>query len=546
MIAAMDSVIVSVMDQWLAHQGPLDMSHASCSLALRVVARTLFGQEAGPELDRCIQAIDEVQARLSERIWAATPLGEWFPSEKNRRFKAAIQEVVTVVQDIIRQRKQSKAEHHDLLSALINAVDSEGKPFTEQQVLDEVITIFWAGHETTGNTLAWMWENLALDPALQARVRAEVLEKIPLDQTPTAQQLKALPYTHALLQETMRLKPSAWWFARTAVEDDVIMGYPIKAGDGILVCQYATHRLAEFWPEPDFFDITRFLGERKASHKFAFIPFGAGQRVCPAGHFASTEMALIIARALARMVFSPVEPAASARPYEALVTLRPHDGMPMTVTPYQETLFLKQNTIGDHSLIDAVMRIRSEVFIQRLKWPLKADDEGREHDQFDTADAGYVIVVDSGRILGSARLLPCEKPTLLYDVFPYLITDAAARKPKAGIYEGSRLVIKLHAHLPQSRHAHRLVLAGVVNQAVQDGISHIYTVSDPVMERVLSLVGAMPERLGIITPTAEGNGVALALKITCTPDIVARIRSGFLTPSRSDSTETREIISQSA
>ena len=174
-----------------------------------------------------------------------------------RKFRRAMDNVWSLVHGMIAARKTGP-KRDDLLQALIDAVDTTtGEPFSEQQILDEVMTVFMAGHDTTGNTLAFTWNALACDPDLQAKIRDEVLANIPLDRAPNFGDLQKLTLTTSLVKEVMRLYPSSWWFARTANEADEIMGVQVRAGDVVMVAPYITHRLGEFWPDPLRFDAYR-------------------------------------------------------------------------------------------------------------------------------------------------------------------------------------------------------------------------------------------------------------------------------------------------
>ncbi|MCB9947650.1 MAG: cytochrome P450 [Rhodospirillaceae bacterium] len=510
LLGDIDAVVTTVADEWVKGGALQDLSRKSCEMTLRVIARTMLGVETSETAERVVHAIDQVQEGMSQRIWSLFSFTEKLPTAKNRAFDAAVREVLDLILETIRRRRAEPGPR-DMLAALLDATDAEGRPFSDQQVLDEIMTIFVAGHETTGNTLAWTWEVIARNPEMQARLREEMMAHIPLDRTPTLQELRSLVYTQAVLQETMRLRSSAWWFARTAVADDVVMGHQVKAGDSIIVSQYITHRLEEFWPDAERFDPERFLGN-KPKHKFAYIPFGGGQRTCPGGHFAMAEMSLALARVLLRLELAPATE--KPRDYQALVTLRPKGGMPILVRPFRCAVWLKQSDVGGHALLDAAMRMRRRVFFETLGWPLRIDAEGREFDQFDTDDASYQLVLADGQLKASGRALPAGKPTLLYDVYPDLVEDPTAKRPKRNIWEGARLVTSPDLSASESMEWCRELLYQAVLQAMREGVTHILTVSDPVMERVLIRAGAMPKRLGPVREDANGFKT-LGLRIAC-------------------------------
>ena len=517
MIGQIDEVVTASVSAWAESDAVLDLSALSCALTLKVISRTMFGEGNLENVDSIVKAIDKVQAGLKDYIWSADPDDGPDPAVTHPDFAEALHQVKAAVMDIIQKRRISPVDG-DMLAALMQARDPDnGQLYSDQQVLDEVMTIYMAGHETTGNTLAWLWETLAYNPELQEQARQELLAKIPINQPPSYDNLKELPITTAILNETMRLKPSAFWFARTALNDDVIMGTPVKAGDSFFVSQYVVQRLEEYWPNPDQFDHTRWLNGQKPLHKFAFMPFGAGVRTCPGGHFAMAEMCIAMARVLARFELSPATSSAGAREYEALVTLRPLDGMPIVVKPLRRTIYLEGHIAGEHQLLDRAFQLRSKVFVERLNWPLHVDDKLREIDQFDTRMTGYFLVLRNGDVAATARVLPAEQPSLLYNVFPHLIADRSAKNPAAGVWEGARLAINPEYSAYERNSLCARLLADAIGRARLHGVSHIYTVSDPVMEKVLFRSGAHPERLGPVIVDQYGIP-ALALKIACTQE----------------------------
>lgn len=524
MLEQMEAVITPTVAKWSDHDQVIDLGRESCALTLRVISRTMFGEGNVENVDKIVRSIDEVQTGLKDYIWAADPDDGPDPSVTHPGFAAALNEVADAVKDIIAKRRE-KSQGGDMLSALMAARHPEtGELYSDKQVLDEVMTIYMAGHETTGNTLGWLWETLARYPDLQQQVRDELLQHIPIDRAPIYDDLKNLPITNAVLQETMRLKPSAFWFARTALQDDIIMGQPVKAGDSFFVSQYVVQRMEEFWPRPDEFDHTRWLNGQKPLHRFAFMPFGAGVRTCPGGHFAMAEMSLAMARVLARYELKLPEADTPHRPYEALVTLRPLDGMPLRVIPLEQTVFIKGFAPGEHQALNRCFQLRRRVFVERLNWPLKVDEQGREIDQFDGQSTGYFAVLREGDVVATARVLPAEEPSLLYDVFAHLIADETAKTPQHGIWEGARLAVCPDYSAAKKSSLCARLLADSIAAAMKNGISHIYTVSDPVMEKVLVRAGAKPERLGPVIVDRFGIP-AMALKIVCNSHIEQSCRA---------------------
>jgi cytochrome P450 len=199
---------------------------------------------------------------------------------------------------------------------------------SDPHLRDEVMTLFLAGHETTANALSWLWYELGRNPQVERRLRDEistVLEGRP----PTAADLPRLGYCQRVIEETMRVHPPAWLLIRQARGADEIGGYPIPSGRVILISPYVIHRHPDFWEDPEKFDPDRFLPERSQKRpRLAYLPFGAGQRMCIGNTFALMEMQAVVATVLQRFRLSVVrdhlvEP-------EPLVTLRPKHGIQMT------------------------------------------------------------------------------------------------------------------------------------------------------------------------------------------------------------------------
>ena len=216
----------------------------------------------------------------------------------------------------------------DLLTRLIAARDEEtGAGMTAQEVRDQVITIFMAGHETTALALTWTWYLLSQHPAVEARLHAE-LDAVLGGRLPRHEDLARLPYSRMVIEESMRLYPPAHTISRQAIGDDVVLGHGIPARAAIIIAPWLLHRKPAIWDDPQRFDPERFSPERSAArHRFAYIPFGAGPRICIGMAFAMAEAVLILATIAQRYRLRlkkghPVEP-------QGLITLRPRYGMRM-------------------------------------------------------------------------------------------------------------------------------------------------------------------------------------------------------------------------
>jgi cytochrome P450 len=241
-----------------------------------------------------------------------------------------------VVSRAIEQRRSAPrdgAERHDLLTLLLEARDEEtGEGMNEAQLRDEVATLFAAGHETTANALSWAWALLSQHPSVARTLRAE-LARVLGGRSPTADDWAALPYTRAVVQETLRLFPPAWMMGRLALEDDSLGGFHIPARSMVFVSPWATHRVPSLWPNPEGFDPERFMTDAGASAEtrapYAYFPFGGGPRVCIGNHFALLESVLVLAT-LAQRFRVDLQPGYRIDP-EPMVTLRPRGGLPATL-----------------------------------------------------------------------------------------------------------------------------------------------------------------------------------------------------------------------
>jgi len=199
---------------------------------------------------------------------------------------------------------------------------------TDRQARDEVVTLFLAGHETTANTLNWTWTLLAQHPAIEARLHAE-LDTVLAGRAPTLADLPHLRYTEMVIKESLRLYPPAWAYSREAAAAVALGERRVPQGSVVVLMVYFTHHDPRWWPEPERFDPERFSPEREAEiPRYAYLPFGAGPRVCIGNSFALMEARLLLATLASR--YPPtLAPGQRVEP-EPLITLNPKGGLPMT------------------------------------------------------------------------------------------------------------------------------------------------------------------------------------------------------------------------
>jgi len=332
---AMARTAVAARERWTAGT-PLDLSGEMNRLTLTIVADTLFGAEVGSDSEtaRVQQAITDVMEMFD---LVMLPFAEWLvrlPLPRMRRYRAAQQALDQLIYGIIARRRAAGADRGDLLSMLLHAQDSEGTGgMTDRQLRDEVITLFLAGHETTANALTWLWVMVARHPDVEARLHAELDAVLVGGRAPVADDVPRLPYTRAVVAETLRLYPPAWTMGRRVLQPYRWGGHDIPAGTLILMSQWIVHRDPRWWPDPLRFDPARWLGEGQsagARPRFAYFPFGGGNRVCIGESFAWSEAIVVVAATAQRWRFV-LDPAHPVEP-QPLITLRTRHGVRATPT----------------------------------------------------------------------------------------------------------------------------------------------------------------------------------------------------------------------
>ena len=302
-----------------------DMHADMMRLTLGVAGECFFGVD----VERDAETVAEVM-ELSLRMfdYSILPLGELLelaPLRWVRRLQRARERMDARIAELIAERRADGGERSDLLSTLVAAADDQGA-MTDQQLRDEIVTLMMAGHETTANALTWTWYLLATHPAVEYRLHQE-LERVLGGRAPTAADLAHLPYTRAVLSESMRLYPPAWTVERRAVEDVPIGRHLIRSGTIVLTTQFLVHRDRRWWSEPDEFRPERWLvpGDSAARPRMAYFPFGAGTRICVGEHFAWMEGMVALATLAQRWRMRYESQRAPL--LEPLVTLRPKGGL---------------------------------------------------------------------------------------------------------------------------------------------------------------------------------------------------------------------------
>ncbi|WSB72183.1 cytochrome P450 [Streptomyces decoyicus] len=339
--AAVTTEADTLVDHWrTADAHTVDLIPEMNRLALRTVARILFGLDAGAAEDAFHRCAPVINAYVVRRAYVPVKVPRNWPTPGNRRARAATDELNALCDRIIADRRAAGStaggaadEGDDLLSLLAAAGNDEDGSLDATEVREQVLIFLLAGHETTATSLAFTLHLLARHPEEQARVREEI-DRVLGDRIPTAADLDRLPYLTQALKESMRLYPAAPVVSRRAVEATEIGGFRIPSGADVVVAPWVTHRNPDLWEDPERFDPQRFAPEREAErHRYAWFPFGGGPRACIGQHFSMLESVLALAMVLRAYELDAVDqevPVAAGITLQATgparVRLRPRDG----------------------------------------------------------------------------------------------------------------------------------------------------------------------------------------------------------------------------
>jgi cytochrome P450 len=313
--------------------GPRDVHADMTAITLEIVLRTLFGSEtaAGEKVAETVEifmAAFEHEVRSVQRLLPA-----WVPTPGRARIARCRSEIVARLDAVVAARRAAGEEGDDLLGRLLAARDEDQNGMSDEQLRDEMVTLFLAGHETTALNLSFALWLLAQHPEIQAELAEE--RRVALaGRAAGPGDLGKLVLHDAVIQEAMRLYPPAWMMGRTPTAPVEILGHRVLPGEQILLPQWVVHRDPKFWPEPERFLPSRWLGDPSPASKlprFAYFPFGGGPRVCIGNHFAKLEAVLVLATWLEGRVLGPA-PGATLELMPA-VTLRPRTGVQVQITP---------------------------------------------------------------------------------------------------------------------------------------------------------------------------------------------------------------------
>jgi cytochrome P450 len=310
----------------------IEVSAEMMGLTLVIVANTLFGATVDHEVEEIGSALTAVFDMFGFALMPFSELFDRVPIPTTIRLRRARARLDATIYRIIAERRKSGRDHGDLLSMLLLAHDTgdegDGGSMTDVELRDEATTLFVAGHETTSNALTWTWYALSQNPKAESRMHAE-LDSALGGRRPTAADLARLPYTRAVLAESMRLYPPVWGMGRRALSAHTLAGYDIPRGSLVVVSPFITQRDERFFPSPESFRPERWLDDQADRPRFSYFPFGGGARQCIGEQFAWMEGVLLLATLGQRWRLRLV-PGHKVE-FNPLITLRPKHGMQMTL-----------------------------------------------------------------------------------------------------------------------------------------------------------------------------------------------------------------------
>jgi cytochrome P450 len=326
----MTAVTEELLARWdaLAEPRETDVAAAMMHATLHIISRAMFSSDSDEIVDTVESGVNRYQSTVRPGLLDLLHVPLWLTQiVAPQPTEGIFDEFDKKVDRLLAERgRNPDAEPRDLLARLLAARDSEGGgKMTAQEVRDQVVTIFMAGHETTSQALSWTWYLLAQHPAVQRKLHDE-LAAVLGGRAPRYEDIADLRYARMVIEESMRLYPPAHTLGRQPIAADEVLGHRIPPGAEVLILPWLLHRKPSLWDDPERFDPERFAPERAASRpRFAYVPFGAGPRICIGAAFAMTEAVLILATIAQRYRLRlkpghPVEP-------QGLITLRPRYGI---------------------------------------------------------------------------------------------------------------------------------------------------------------------------------------------------------------------------
>lgn len=301
---------LKMIEEWET-RADYDIRQMMARLTMGIIGEILFGsQDFQRETSLLSGAIDILLSQFVTDAAGLFVLPKWIPSKSHRQTHKAKEVVIKFLTEMIRQRRSEAIDHGDVLTALLFTRDEQtGEGLTDEQVGDELYSLFVAGHETTALWISWALYLLARHPDIQAQLSDEI-DSIEDEVGLSMKNLGETTLLHRVLQETLRMYPPAWsLFMRRVVEDIQLDTNVIPKGGIIYISPYVQHHLPQYWVNADTFDPSRFEGDWKSERPtYAFMPFGGGPRVCLGSYLAEIETKVILQTIIKNYSISFMEP----------------------------------------------------------------------------------------------------------------------------------------------------------------------------------------------------------------------------------------------
>lgn len=319
-----------LMEEWADNAMPVDVDTAMSRLTLDIVSQALFGTSVKKYSGSIVNAIDYMLSFSENRVWAAPDLYNNYLSPPYWKFKSARNYIDKVIYEFVDRRKNGETFGTDLLGILISALgNDEEKSISDIELRDEITSMLILGHESTANSLTWLFYMLAQHQSVQQELHHEIMTTLG-EREPTSEDFQNMPLLKAVISEILRLFPASWSIARKNIEEDTLLGISIPKGSNIWLSPYLMHRHRKYYKNPEAFRPERFLnGEMEHTPKYAYFPFAAGPRGCVGEGFAWQEL-MCITTMLCRKFTFELAPGQRVEPI-ARISIKPSNGMNMLV-----------------------------------------------------------------------------------------------------------------------------------------------------------------------------------------------------------------------
>ena len=331
MIDATNDMLDQCWEQFAEEGKTFQLQEEMTECTLAIVCEALLGKK----IDSGGQVVNEELAGvldfLIKRMLSPINLPLWVPLSAHKKFKYSENRMSELIRTIIEEKQKGDLDDSlDLLTMLLLAKDEEsGNGLNTQQLVDEILTFFLAGHETSAMALSWLFYYLGKYPEVEQKVRDEI-DQVLGGKPISAETLNDFTYTKQVVNEVLRLCPPLWVLSRECLKDDELDGFSIEKGDSIVLSVFWMHRNEKLWKDPEKFNPDRFSDSlANEEHKYAYIPFGGGPRICIGYHFALNEMIIILVGALQRFRMKLIEE--EEKEFECSLTLRPKDGIQVSL-----------------------------------------------------------------------------------------------------------------------------------------------------------------------------------------------------------------------